>query len=69
VRSGGNITRITEITLDLGPKHLEVFRKIIPGPKRILFPYHANDSYAVAQARVYRDAARRLGIALVELPM
>jgi putative ABC transport system substrate-binding protein len=48
---------------------MEVFRDIIPDLKRVLFPYNASDSYAVAEARVYRDAARRLGIKLVERPM
>ncbi len=65
-RPGGNITGVTELTLELGPKRLEIFREIIPGLRRVLFPYNANDSYAVAEARVYRDAARRLGIELVE---
>jgi putative ABC transport system substrate-binding protein len=34
--------------------------------KRVLFPYDPSDAYAVAAVKVYRDAARRLGIALVE---
>jgi ABC-type uncharacterized transport system substrate-binding protein len=68
-RPGGNITGVTELTLELGPKRLEVFQEIIPGLKRVLFPYNVHDSYAVAEARVYRDAARRLAIELVEQPI
>ena len=68
-RPGGNITGVTELTLELSPKRLEVFREIVPGLKRVLFPYATTDSYAVSEARVYRDAARRLGIALVEKPL
>lgn len=68
-RPGGNITGVTNLNLDLSPKRLEFFRQIIPGLKRVLFPYDPTDAYAVAQARVYRDAARRLGIELVEQPI
>jgi putative tryptophan/tyrosine transport system substrate-binding protein len=65
-RPGGNITGVTDLTLELGPKRLEVFQEIIPGLRRVLFPYDATDAFAMAEAREYREAARRLGIALVE---
>jgi len=68
-RPGGNITGVTNLNLDLSPKRLEFFRQIIPGLKRVLFPNDPTDAYAVAQARVHRDAARRLGIELVEQPV
>ena len=65
-RPGGNITGVADLRLELGPKRLEVFHEIVPGLKRVLFLYDAADADAVAEARVYRDAARRLGIVLVE---
>jgi putative ABC transport system substrate-binding protein len=65
-RPGGNVTGVTDLRLELGPKRLEVFREIVPNLKRVLFPYDAADADAVAQASVYREAARHLGIALVE---
>ncbi|MEE9521605.1 MAG: ABC transporter substrate-binding protein [candidate division NC10 bacterium] len=65
-RPGGNITGVTDLGLALGPKRLEVFREIIPGLKRVLYPYDPTDAYSVTGARVYRDAARRLGIVLVD---
>ena len=68
-RPGGNITGVTGLTLELAPKRLEVFREIIPSLKRVLLPYDVTDSNNVAEARVYRDAARRLGIVLVEKPV
>jgi putative ABC transport system substrate-binding protein len=66
---GGNITGVTNLELELGPKRLEVFQEIVPGLKRVLFPYAAHDTSAAAAARVNRDAARRLGMELVERPV
>ena len=63
---GGNITGVTHLDLELSPKRLEVFREIVPGLKRVLFLYEANDAYSMKTARAYRDAAHRLGIELVE---
>ncbi len=68
-RPGGNITGVTGLTIELAPKRLEVFRELVPGLKRVLFPYNVTDSDAVAESRVYRVAARRLGIVLVEKPV
>jgi len=65
-RPGGNITGVTGLYLELSPKRLEVFHEIVPGLKRVLFLYDAADADAVAEAKVYRDAAHRLGIVLVE---
>ncbi|MBI4488372.1 MAG: ABC transporter substrate-binding protein [Deltaproteobacteria bacterium] len=68
-RPGGNATGITDLNLELGPKRLEIFSEMIQGLKRVLFPYNANDSYGVAETKVYRDEARRLGLVLVEKPV
>ncbi len=68
-RPGGNITGVTDLHLELGPKRLEVFHELIPGLKRVLFLYATADTEAVAEARAYREAARRLGIELMEKPM
>jgi putative ABC transport system substrate-binding protein len=68
-RPGGNATGITDLNLELAPKRLEIFSEMIRGLKRVLFPYDANDSYGVAETRVYRDAARRLGLVLVDKPV
>jgi putative ABC transport system substrate-binding protein len=65
-RPGGNITGVTGLYLELSPKRLEVFHEIVPGLKRVLFPYDAADAHAVAAAKVYREAAHRLGIELTE---
>lgn len=65
-RPGGNITGVTDLDLELGPKRLEVFKEMIPGLKRVLFPYNATDAFSVSEAKTYRDAARHLKIVLVE---
>jgi putative ABC transport system substrate-binding protein len=64
-RPGGNITGVTDMELHLGPKRLQIFQEMIPSLKRVLFPYNATEAYAVKMARVYQDAAQRLGIELV----
>jgi putative ABC transport system substrate-binding protein len=65
-RPGHNITGVTDLYLELGAKRLEVFRELIPGLQHVLFPYDATNAQAIVAAQVYRDAAPRLGIALVE---
>lgn len=65
-RPGGNLTGVTDLALELGPKRLQVFQELIPGLKRVLFLYDAADAASVREARGYRDAARHLGMALVE---
>jgi putative ABC transport system substrate-binding protein len=65
-RPGGNITGVSDLDLELGPKRLEIFKEMISGMKRVLFPYSATDAYSISEAKAYRDAARHLKIALVE---
>ncbi len=68
-RPGGNITGVTGLREELNPKRLEFFRAIYPDLKRVLYPYDPNSAISVAGARVYREAARRLDIVLVERPV
>ena len=68
-RPGGNITGVADLRLELGPKRLEVFHEIVPGLKRVLYLYDAADAEAVAGAKLYREAAPRLGIKLIEKPV
>jgi putative ABC transport system substrate-binding protein len=63
---GGNVTGVTDLDLELGPKRLEIFKELLPGLKRVLFTYDPSDPYTMAVAIAYREAARRLGIVLVE---
>lgn len=65
-RPGGNVTGVSDRELQLGQKRLEVFAQMVPGLKRVLFLYDPQHAYASAGAKVYREAAGRLGIDLVE---
>jgi putative ABC transport system substrate-binding protein len=68
-RPGGNITGVADLDIELVPKRMEIFRELIPGLKRVLVHYDATNSDAVAQLAVHREAARRLGLTLVERPV
>jgi putative ABC transport system substrate-binding protein len=65
-RPGGNVTGVVDLDADLAPKRLEIFRQMVPGLKHVMLPYNAADLHAVSQLQMYRDAARRLGITIVE---
>ncbi|MCZ6645635.1 MAG: ABC transporter substrate-binding protein [SAR324 cluster bacterium] len=65
-RPGGNLTGFTDLELDLGPKRLEMFRKLVPGMEKVLFIYYGDSPNARNKAGKYRQAARRLGIELIE---
>ena len=65
-RPGSNITGVTDMELHLGPKRLQMFKEMIPDLKRVLFPYNPAETYGVAMSKVYRDAAQKLGMMLVE---
>ena len=66
---GGNITGTADLDIALGPKRLQIFHELVPGLKRVLLPYDATNAYAVSQLPAYRDAARSLGLTLVEKPV
>ena len=65
-RPGSNITGVTDLDLDLDSKRLEIFNEMIPGLQRVLFPYDKAEPFSVAQAKNYRESARRLKITLIE---
>ena len=68
-RPGGNVTGIADLDVDLSPKRLEIFRDLVPGMKRVVFPYDAGEPHAGAHLERHRRAAARLGVALVEIPL
>src|SRR5262244_3459394 len=65
-RPGGNITGVTDLDLELDSKRLEIFKEMIPGLIRVLFPYDPSEAFSMAQAKIYRESARRLKIMLIK---
>jgi len=68
-RPGGNITGVSDLDAELVPKRMQLFSELVPGLKRILVPYDVTNAQAVAQIAVHREAARQLGLTLVEKPL
>jgi putative ABC transport system substrate-binding protein len=68
-RPGGNVTGITDLAQELAPKRLEMFKELLPNLRRVVFPYDPTEGPAVEALRLSRDAARRLGITLIEKPL
>ncbi len=65
-RPGANITGVTDLDLELDSKRLEIFKEMMPALTRVLFPYDPSEPFSAAQAKIYRDSARRLKIMLIE---
>ena len=65
-RPGGNVTGVSTLADELGSKRLELFKELVPGLRRVLFVYDPADPMMTAAAASHRDAARQLGIVLVE---
>jgi putative ABC transport system substrate-binding protein len=65
-RPGGNITGVADLEAELVAKRMEILRELIPRLKRLFFVYDATNPGAVATLPAHRDAARRLGLTLIE---
>jgi putative ABC transport system substrate-binding protein len=65
-RPGGNATGVANLDLEVSGKRLQLFKDLIPGLKRVLLPYDKHNDYDAAQAELYRAAAQRLRVELVE---
>jgi putative tryptophan/tyrosine transport system substrate-binding protein len=66
---GGNMTGVADLNIDLSSKRLELFKALIPGLKRVLFPYNAANDHQGANLIQYRAAAQHLGLVLVDQPL
>jgi ABC-type uncharacterized transport system substrate-binding protein len=62
-RPGGNVTGVTSIGTELGPKQLELLHEVVPGANKIgLLVNPKNPRSADAMVQITRAAARRLGL-------
>jgi putative ABC transport system substrate-binding protein len=65
-RPGANATGVANLDLEVSGKRLQLFKDLIPGMKRVLLPYDKHNNYDAALAELYRTAAQRLRVELVE---
>jgi ABC-type uncharacterized transport system substrate-binding protein len=63
-RPGGNLTGISNLGLELGPKRLEVMHELLPAAKLIALLVNPDHPNVDSQSRDMRTAARALGVQL-----
>ncbi len=68
-RPGRNTTGVADLNNVVGGKRLQLFAEMVPGLKRILFPYNKNNPYHVDKAASYQEEARRLDLVFVGMPL
>ena len=61
-RPGGNVTGVTSLGLELGPKRLEVMHELIPAAKVIALLINPDHPNAESQSREMQAAAGALGL-------
>ena len=62
---GGNVTGLSSITDELGPKHLEMLQSMIPRLSRVAVMTNPDNSSHVATLRTIQNLAPRTGIKIV----
>jgi putative tryptophan/tyrosine transport system substrate-binding protein len=63
-RPGGNITGVSNLSIELGPKRLELLREAVPTTTSIAFLVNPTDASTESQANDMLAAARILGLQL-----
>jgi putative ABC transport system substrate-binding protein len=66
-RPGGNVTGVTRLAVDLGPKRLELLNAMAPRIKTVAFLVNPANRIAETQQREIMEPARSLGLKLVML--
>ncbi len=65
-KPGGRLTGVHYLSRDLTAKRLEILKEMLPKLRRVVTFYDPNNPNARASAKLAREAARQLGIELVE---
>jgi putative ABC transport system substrate-binding protein len=63
-RPGGNVTGVTNLDVELGPKRLELLHELAPGARTIALLLNPTNSSSAVQSRDLEAAARSLGLEL-----
>jgi putative ABC transport system substrate-binding protein len=63
-RPGGNVTGLTSLTVDLGPKRLELLRAAVPGVARVAFLWVARTG-GLPDVHDLQAAARGMGVEFI----
>nr|MBI3612990.1 ABC transporter substrate-binding protein [Nitrospirota bacterium] len=63
-RPGGNVTGLSSLSVDLGPKRLELLRAALPGVSLVGLMWNPADPARALEVRETRAAAERLGLRL-----
>jgi putative tryptophan/tyrosine transport system substrate-binding protein len=66
-RPGGNVTGVSWFSAELGPKRLELLHDLIPTAKTVALLLNPNNAETARQAIQLQDAARTLGLRLIEI--
>ena len=61
-RPGGNLTGVTSLNVEVGPKRLELLHELVPKATIVAMLINPTNPAAAADARKAQDAARTLGI-------
>jgi putative ABC transport system substrate-binding protein len=64
-RPGGNVTGLSTINVELGPKRLELLKEAFPKIKRVAVLHNPDDNSNQLQLKISQEAAKALGIVLV----
>lgn len=68
-RPGTRLTGIHFLLTDLTPKRLQLLKEIVPNARRVVTFYDPTNKGAAEAARLAREAAASLGMALIERPV
>ncbi len=65
-KSGGRLTGVYSRTLDLTAKRLEILKEMVPKLLRVVTFYNPRNPVASEASKLAREAARQMGVELVE---
>jgi putative ABC transport system substrate-binding protein len=66
-RPGGNVTGVTELTVELGPKRLELAHELVPAARVVGVLLNPKNPAVVVMTREMQAAATNLGLELIVL--